>query len=133
MLARSWIAVLLLINYLLLVGMGCIIRPDGPHDLVLVQTSNDSQYYQPCRYLRMDGLDAFLAESLASRYQDAPRTPQHHLITVVLGVDTHCLPYSNEARPLSTLAHYVAAPAVTYQSVVLVGIDQDVYSPPWLG
>lgn len=133
MLARSWIAVLLLTNYLLLVGMGCIIRPDEPHDLVLVQTSGDSQHYQQCRYLRMDGLEAFLAESLASRYQDTPRTPQHHLISVVIGVDAHCLPHTNEAEPLPTFAYHVAAPTVTYQLVILVGIDQDVYSPPWLG
>lgn len=41
--------------------------------------------------MRMDGLENFLLESLASRYQKTTDTPKHHLISVVSGVDSHCL------------------------------------------
>lgn len=42
--------------------------------------------------MRMDGLDELLNEALASRYQSAPTTPKHQLISVVHGVDAHHLP-----------------------------------------
>lgn len=91
---RSWIALLLLLNYLLLVGAGCMNQPEDPHELVLVQSSADEHHYQQCRYLRMDALETFLIEALASRYQNAPETPRHHLLVTVSGVDAHQLPAS---------------------------------------
>ena len=91
MITRSWIALLLLINYLLVVGMGCMSRPEDQHELVRVQTDVNG-HYQECRYLRMDGLEDFLNEALASRYQNAPEIPKHHLISIVSGVDAHHLP-----------------------------------------
>ncbi len=132
MLSRSWIAILLLTNYLMIVGMGCMTRPEDQHELVLVRTSEDGQHYQQCRYLRMDGLEAFLNEALASRYQNAPETPKHHLISVVHGVEAHHLP--NMVWPLSTPSYQLAAiPLISYQSASSSGIDRAKYPPPRLG
>ena len=89
---RSPLAFLLLLNYLLVVGLGCISRPEDQQEFVMVQTSEVGRQYQECRYMRMDGLENFLLESLASRYQRTSDTPKHHLISVVSGIDTHCLP-----------------------------------------
>ena len=89
---RSLLAFLLLFNYLLVAGLGCISRPEDQQAFVLVQTSEAGKQYQECRYMRMDGLENFLLESLASRYQKATDTPKHNLISVVSGVDSHCLP-----------------------------------------
>ncbi|MEI7581478.1 hypothetical protein, partial [Runella sp.] len=92
MLVRSWIAFLLLANYLLIAGMGCIMQPYEQQTLLMVQTTYEGQHYQECRYLRMDGLEDFLIESMESRYQNAPQLPPHHSMSVVNAVDTHCLP-----------------------------------------
>ena len=130
MLARSWIAILLLANYLLVAGLGCMNRPDDQHELVLIQTET-SGYYQECRYIRMDGLEDFINESLASRYQDAPAIPKHHLISVVCGVDAHCLPCL--VWPFSTPFHHaVATPLADYQIGHSSGIIRAVYPPPRL-
>ena len=132
MLSRSWIAALLLVNYLLVVGMGGMSRPEDQHELLLVQTNIDGQHYQQCRYLRMDGLEDFLHEALDSRYQNAPDAPPHHLISVVNGVDAHCPPYLS--WPLVAFAHQaVAAPAISYHSTPSSGISRAAYPPPRLG
>jgi len=131
MLVRSWIAFLLLANYLLIAGMGCIMQPYEQQTLLMVQTSYEGQNYQECRYLRMDGLEDFLNESMESRYQDAPTTPPHHIMSVVNAVDTHCLPdpihfYFTPDFRESTLAD-------TYRTGVLFGITRDVSPPPRKG
>ena len=88
---RSWIAVLLLINYLLVVGMGCVSRPEDQAELVRIQTTEEGNLYQQCRYMRMDGLESFLTESLNTRYQSDHKTPPHHVFTVVSGINAHYL------------------------------------------
>lgn len=130
---RSVIALLLLINYLLVVGAGCVNRPEDSHELVLVQTRTieEGKHYQQCRYLRMDGLEAFLTEALAARYQNDAHTTQHHLISVINGVDAHYLPVitwriATAERPLPTLL-------TTYQLVTATGVARNLYTPPWLG
>ncbi|WP_018620414.1 hypothetical protein [Spirosoma luteum] len=109
---RCLLASLLLINYLLVVGLGCISRPEDQQEFVLVQTSEAGKQYQECRYMRMDGLENFLLESLASRYQKATDTPKHHIISTVSGIDSHYLPctqwlthepvYKDTIKPLSS-------------------------------
>lgn len=132
MLSRSWIALLLLTNYLMIVGMGCVNRPEDRHELLLIRTSSDGQRDQQCRYLRMDGLEAFLAEALTSRYQNAPETPKHHLISVVTGIDAHYMP--NLVWPIIPPAYEaIAMPSASYQSTGSSGINRAVYPPPRIG
>ena len=131
MLARFWIAVLLLTNYLMVLGVGCIHRPDDLRELILVQTSGPGYNYQQCRYLRMDGLENFLMESLASRYQNTPKTPKHHLVTVTNGIDTHCLP--DTYYPIRTFGHEISPLPVSYKVVISDGIHPCIDLPPRLG
>lgn len=131
MLTRSWIALLLLTNYLLVVGLGGMNRPEDQSGWVLVQTNVVGHSYQQCRYLRMDGLEDFLLEALASRYQNAPLTPTHHLISVINGIDAHCLP--DPFYPVITADDPMAPRAFTYQRVTPAGLPPGVDAPPWLG
>lgn len=131
MLTRSWIAVLLLTNYLLVAGMGCMSRPEDQQEFVMVQTKIAGHEYQQCRYLRMDGLEDFLNEALASRYQNAPETPPHHLISVIHGIDAHCLP--NTFYPTLTVIYHTARPEVTYQLVHSGDVFRAIDIPPRLG
>lgn len=129
--ARSWIAILLLINYLLVVGAGCVNHPQDQHELVMVQTHAADYPYQQCRYLRMDGLESFLTEALASRYQNAPDTPQHHLLTVVGGIDAHSLFFTTWLFPIAGFQPVVAIRR--RQSMRLLGVYHALNAPPWRG
>lgn len=127
---RYLLASLLLINYLLVVGLGCISRPEDRQEFLLVQTSEAGKQYQECRYMRMDGLENFLLESLASRYQQATDTPKHHLISVVSGVDAHCLTQVSEL-PLAGFFRFRMAPPVNYQLAATISVSQPINAPPW--
>lgn len=128
MFARSWIALLLLVNYLLVASVGCLSRPEDQQELVLVQT-DAAGHYQECRYLRMDGLENFLTEALASRYQNAPETPKHHLISVVHGIDAHHLP--TLSWPLAAPVYRIPELASSYVVAVLTAVYRVVDAPPW--
>lgn len=131
MLVRSWIAILMLANYLLIAGMGCIMQPYEQQTLLMVQTSYEGQNYQECRYLRMDGLEDFLIESMESRYQDAPQIPPHHSMSVVNAVDTHCLP--DTLHFFFTPDYRESSLTDTYRAGVLFAITRDVSPPPRKG
>ena len=129
---RSAAALLLLATYLLLAGMGCITAPnDAPNDLVMVQTHHEGQRYEECRYLRMDGLEAFMTESLATRYQDAPSTPPQHILTLVQSIDTHCLPDVAQLQFVSFQAQN--RPDFGYNEHFFAGYSAPIDTPPWRG
>lgn len=113
--ARPWIALLLLMSYLLVVGMDCVNRPQDSVERVQILTSEQGQHYQQCRYLRMDGLEAFVMESLASRCQSAAATPPHHLITVVHAVSVHTLTGPANLQLLPPARDRVGKPVFAYQ------------------
>ena len=128
---RSLTALLLLATYLLLAGMGCITAPNSEqNDLLMVQTHYEGQRYEDTRYLRMDGLEAFMAESLATRYQDAPTTPPQHILTVVQSIDMHCLPKTMQWLPVPTFKTQVRL-SFNYAEQLLRGISASISSPPW--
>lgn len=130
MLPRSWTALLLLINYLLVVGTGCVSRPEERSGLLLIQTSASDQSYQECRYMRMDGLENFLTEALATRYQNKSETPKHHLISVVSSIDAHCLPQiiyelQRHSIDITEMAMAVCLSPITDRA------DRSMNPPPW--
>ena len=129
--ARPWIAIFLLINYLMVVGLGCINRPEDQHELVLIQTNAADYSYQQCRYLRMDGLENFLTEAMANHYQKSSESPKHHLISVVNGIDAHCLP--DFIWPCLALPRQTALPLLTFQLNRGVGVHTPIDAPPWIG
>lgn len=129
---RSWIAFLMLANYLFIAGMGCIMQPYEQQTLLMVKTTYNGQHYQECRYLRMDGLEDFLIESMESRYQDAPQIPPHHSMSVVNAVDTHCLP---DVAPFPLISTYQISSLRSYyrSPSILSGLPHAVYTPPRRG
>ncbi|MDQ6477099.1 hypothetical protein [Dyadobacter sp. LHD-138] len=91
MFPRSLLAILILVNYLWLAATGYISRPEQNPYMLKIQTSTSQQQerYEECRYLRMDGLEDFMAEALATRYQEASDGNELHTFSVVSGIDTH--------------------------------------------
>lgn len=127
--ARSVIAFLLLLNYLLVVGTGCMNRPEDQRERLMVRTTDDGQHYQQCRYLRMDGLETFLAEALASRYENAAETTQHHLMSVINGVDAHDLPHITWL--LFARVHQSSELINRYLAVAPPAVCRAIDAPPW--
>lgn len=97
--------------------------------MLMVKTDSDkNQQYEDCRYLRMDGLEAFMQESLATRYSNASDTHKNHLISIVSDVDTHFLPDCMKI-PLRAISQNETAqlphPLTSIREIALA-----VYSPP---
>ncbi len=126
---RSLLAVVLLASYLLVAGVGGMNRPEDQRERVLVQTSQNDRYVTDCRYLRMDGLEAFLNEALATRYQQTDDTAPNRSISVVFGIDAHCLPNVISFSFIPS-GH---SPRLTtrYRKVALTIPYQLIDAPPW--
>jgi hypothetical protein len=126
---RSLIAFLILANYLWLAGTGCISRPEESSYMLKIQTSSTEHLrYEECRYLRMDGLEDFMLEAIASRYNDAQDNALHHVISVVSGIDAHFLPVSLTFDTARTFTPGVILPILSVAR--LRDIVLAVYSPP---
>ncbi|MFN8343396.1 MAG: hypothetical protein U0X91_00215 [Spirosomataceae bacterium] len=123
---RSLAAFVILAHYLLLAGVGGIMRPYEQPESVFIQTY-EGQHYQECRYLRMDGLEDFLKESLASRYQNSPSAPRHHVMAVVMAVEVHCLP---DIFSFSCFPAYRHTPKSVSQPPSVLASAADNVSPP---
>lgn len=129
---RSWMALLLLTNYLLIAGMGSIMQPYEQQTLLMVQTSYEGQSYRECRYLRMDGLEEFLTESLRIREQKDHRPLGHSILIEVNGIDMHCL---------LSVSFRASPPDVRFSSSFMArechsSLSEGVYGvvspPPWI-
>ena len=127
--SRPWIAVLLLINYLLVAGMDCVNRPQDQTERVRILTSEAGYQYQQCRYMRMDALETFMLESMASRCQSAHNTPPHHVITVVSTVSVHTLAQPTEFF-LPSASDWLQKPVFSYQARSSTGPRPVLILPP---
>ena len=113
--ARSYLVLLLLLNYLLVVGAGLVERParviDRPYNYV---HSPDCQVKHTMRLACFDDCNG--VQYTVKKYGE--RLPLTQLLTTLKGLDLHCLPQSWEAlatvlfgRPPGRLtAHSVAFP-----------------------
>lgn len=126
---RSFVSFLILANYLLLAVMGCISTPEDDSYMVILKAGvNQSHRYEEIGYLRMDGIEEFMAEAMADTYKKIPDSHDHLVLSVISGVDTHFLPDYLQIQP-STFRnekpveyHYTIPPA---KDRVLA-----IYSPP---
>lgn len=97
--------------------------------MLKIQTSSTEHLrYEECRYLRMDELEDFMLEAIASRYDDAQDNALHHVISVVSGIDAHFLPVR---LTLVTARIFILSVILPILSVArLRDIVLAVYSPP---
>lgn len=126
---RPFLVLLVLANYLLLAGMGFVSRPEQDPFIVLIQhKAAESHQYESRRYMRTDGLEAFMAEALSTRYQEASDTQNQLLFQVIIAVDAHALPDYLQFQSLPPFQpkgnphHYAILP--------LKDIALAIYSPP---
>lgn len=126
---RSFLVLLILANYLFLSGMGFVSRPEQDPFIVLIQhKAAESHHYESRQYMRTEGLEAFMAEALSTRYQDAPVTQNQVLLSVTIAVDAHALPDDLQFQAL--LPYQPKGNPHHYATMPEKDIALAIYSPP---
>ena len=128
--ARSVLILLLLCNYLLVVGAGLVNRPEAPR-YSAAHPYVHSVTCQPQNYLRLDCFGTCNGDQHALDKATKPLTPQQ-VLTMVKGIDLHCL----EESPLvlrEPRYRCLVAYAVTPTPGIPGGFPGALYSPPRRG
>lgn len=130
MFAPSWIAVLLLISYLLIAGTGFIKAPDEPRFAVAESHAHQVHHHQD-RYADFDGLDLGLDElsDLNVHPNEDASVPEGHPIIKITGIDAHCLP--GEPGFSFQPTYQVDELVSNYLRVAPTAVCRAVDAPPW--
>ena len=127
--ARSYLVLLLLLNYLLVVGAGLVERParviDRPFNYV---HSPDCQVKHTLRLACFDDCNG--VQYTVKKYGE--RLPLTQLLTTFKGLDSHCLPEWRVAFARSVFARALVRGGA-YQAVVPVGYRGEIELPPRRG
>lgn len=128
MFARPWLAILLLISYLLIAGSGFIHAPNEMRFAVAESHAHQVHHHYD-RYADFDGLDLGLdeLEDLNVNPNADSSTPAGHL--QITGVDAHCLPSHSwfSFLPACQTNELVGG----YLAVALTATCRAVDAPPW--
>jgi hypothetical protein len=127
---RSVLILLLLCNYLLVVGAGLVNRPEPPR-YTAAHPYVHSATCQQQNYLRLDCFGTCNGDQHALDKNTKPLTPQQ-VLTMVKGIDLHCLevsPVVLRQPPFRGPVTYAAAPAPAVPS----GFPGALYCPPRRG
>ena len=127
--ARSYLVLLLLLNYLLVVGAGLVERParviDRPFNYV---HSPDCQVQHTLRLACFDDCNG--VQYTVKKYGE--RLPLTQLLTTFKGLDSHCLPEWRVAFAAPVFGRVVARSAI-YYGTVPVGYRGEIELPPRRG
>lgn len=127
--ARSYLALLLLLNYLLVVGAGLVERPpqvvDRPFDYV---HSKDCQLLHTLRLACFDDCNGI--QYTVTKQGERP--PFQQLLQSLKGLDLHCLP---ESQVVLAAPRFLRArpQAPISEPAVLTGFRGQIDSPPRRG
>ena len=128
MFARPWLAMLLLVSYLLIAGSGFICAPNELRYAVAESHAHQVHHHYD-RYADFEGLDLGLdeLEGLNVNPNEDSNVPTGHL--QITGVDAHCLPGPSW---FSFLPIYQTTALVEgYVVVALTTTARAIDAPPW--
>ena len=127
--ARPYLVLLLLLNYLLVVGAGLVERParviDRPYNYV---HSPDCQLQHQLRLACFDDCNG--VQYTVKKYGE--RLPLTQLLTTFKGLDLHCLPDSRGAFAAPFFPRRLSH-ASAFRAVVPVGYGGQIELPPRRG
>lgn len=130
MFARAWLAILLLISYLLIAGTGFINAPDEPRYAVAESHAHQVHHHQD-RYADFDGMDLGLDElsDLNVSPNEAASVPNEQQSFKITGVDAHCVPDD----PSFSFVHtrQTDESAANYSAVSPTAPHCVIDAPPW--
>ena len=127
--ARSYLVLLLLLNYLLVVGAGLVERPARIIDRPFAYTH--SQDCQLQHTLRLACFDDCNGVQYAVK-KNGERLPLTQLLTTFKGLDSHCLPESGLALS-APVGGRALRQQVAYADQMLVGHQGRIELPPRRG
>ncbi|TGE21939.1 hypothetical protein E5K00_16920 [Hymenobacter aquaticus] len=126
---RSWLVLLLLANYLLVVGAGLVNRPQPPRYSAAHPYVHSADCQQK-HYLLVDCFDRCNGDQDVVQKRTATENAAH-LLSIIKGIDVHCL---SEALVLTPI-HYAGQVAVSVAETPALhaGFQADFYPPPRRG
>ena len=128
--ARSYLVLLLLLNYLLVVGAGLVDRParviDRPFDYV---HSHDCQLQHTLRLACFDDCNG--VQSQVNKHGERP--PLHQLLTTLKALDTHCLSEMPVAFAAPVVFENAAARQAAHAAAASAGYRGLIELPPRRG
>lgn len=130
MFARSWLAIPLLISYLLIAGTGFINAPDEPRYAVAESYAHQVHHHQD-RYADFDGMDLGIDEltDLNVSLNEDASVPMGHPLPKLTGVDAHCLP--SEPCFEFLCIHRTRVLIERNPAVALTAVHHAIDAPPW--
>ena len=128
MVTRSWYALLLLVSYLLIVGIGRIKSPSEPRYTTDTSYAHQVHHHQD-RYADFDGLELGLDEPSTVDISEAGNDTVPTERQVVLGIDTHCLPTTSHFSFLSGIRPSLLK--AFYSALALPNGHHAINAPPW--
>lgn len=130
MFARIWLAIPLLISYLLIAGTGCINAPDEPRYAVAESHAHQVHHHQD-RYSDFDGMALGLDElsDLAVSPTNDASVPDSQPTRILTGIDAHCLPSAPHFAFLPT--YRTNASIGNSLAAALAAVYRAIDAPPW--
>ncbi|WP_046242901.1 hypothetical protein [Hymenobacter terrenus] len=125
---RLVLVLLLLANYLLVLGAGLVNRPDpaGSHAEHPYVHSADCQQRN---YLRLDCFESCTGKPSVKK--KLPASSLAHLVAQAKGIDAHCLPDA-APDPMVRVRYLAKRRAAAWQPALLSGVRRLIKSPPRL-
>ncbi|UOQ53313.1 hypothetical protein [Hymenobacter cellulosivorans] len=126
---RSWLVLLLLTNYLLVVGAGLVNRPQAPRYSAAHPYTHSADCQQK-HYLMVDCFDTCNGDQQVVQKRTASQNAQH-LLTIMKGIDAHTLAETICLPPIYSV-HEPHLPVELHQPVP-PGFATLIYAPPRRG
>ena len=129
---RSLLAVLLLANYLLVVGAGLAVeRPTAPA-FSAAHPYAHSQHCQQQNYLRLDCFEQCNGHQQEAKAK-LPASAGLHFLAQLKGLDAHCAAEQARFRPSGPVRWAPTARPPTARAVTMAGFGSRDYPPPRRG
>ncbi|MCB2376155.1 hypothetical protein LGH70_01065 [Hymenobacter sp. BT635] len=126
---RSWLVLLLLTHYLLVVGAGLVNRPEAPRYSAAHPYTHSADCQQQ-HYLRVDCFDTCNGDQQVVQKRTAAENTRH-MLSVLKSIDVHCLTEAVEVRLYSYSIPQVVP--VTAAEAMPAGFQTSFYPPPRRG
>lgn len=131
MITRPWVAFMLFLNYLLVVGGGYMNAPGEPR-YVIDQFEEHKLHCPHCHHLDIAPFLEEINAELAANQAEETRKASEHQLSLLKMMDVHCLP--NELiGPLPVSTYWERIVVNTYRLKRSEGVCNAIFSPPWQG
>lgn len=131
MFPRSWFAVLMFLNYLLVVGGGYMNAPGEPR--YEIQNIEDHRLHCPhCHHVDITPFLEEINAELVADLAEMNRKASEHQTQLLKLMDVHCLP-DELTQPQPAVLDWERIRGSVYQLAHSEGVRVPIKSPPWQG